>query len=531
MITRSTIDRSLYVIEKTELVEKIVAGIHRSGRGRRTNVDNIRMFVLGMFLAVQDNRAATIQAIFETLTNELTIDDQVRLGITELTLTQLQNVSKLLDTRLEYGPVTAPDLDDEERDRRRQVVAGLAAAVCDLFTDGFDSTTFAIDATGVWGWQKAGRSTETNSDQLETDLDDQSEPAAGRSSRKATDAGWGQKTAKSGKEESFFGFHEHTMVIVPHGEDDPQQPPPLVARFGLSRPSADLAAVTLELIDSYQEVTRVVVDRHYSYKTSETWRDELARRGIAQVLDLRINEQGWTDLDGIRFAASVPHCPAAPDSLGTIPHPGPDATPSELAAFRERINQRKAFALKLNRTIDPVTGKSQYICPARNGTIACPLIPASVQAAGEIMTKTGTNIPIVQNPPDPNDPICPQVCTQATVVINPGPLRKHIQPDYWGSREWGQEYRKRTYVEGSYGNRKNSSTENYRRGYHRAGGIGKGMIFSLAAVVSYNLRMLRNWHERTGLGDPNNPLLTPDDQVYGYRPLTEEEYQRELRAA
>ena len=30
--------------------------------------------------------------------------------------------------------------------------------------------------------------------------------------------------------------------------------------------------------------------------------------------------------------------------------------------------------------------------------------------------------------------------------------------------------------------------------------------------ASYNLRMLRNWHERTGLGDLNHPLLaTPPE--------------------
>jgi hypothetical protein len=57
------------------------------------------------------------------------------------------------------------------------------------------------------------------------------------------------------------------------------------------------------------------------------------------------------------------------------------------------------------------------------------------------------------------------------------------------------------------------------------------MIYSLAAVVSYNMRMLRNWHERTGFGDPNDPLLSPDDHVYGYSLVTEEGYKRQLPAA
>ena len=541
MISPSVIDRTLHVISEAGLVEKIAAGVRRDRRGRPTNTDMIRLFLVGMFLAVQDNQAATIQSVYETLTEELTIDDQIRLGVRspqagpddkKITLAAMQNVAKLFDSRLEYGDVTAPDLDDAERDRRREVVASLTDAVCDVFTEGFDSTTYAIDATNVWSWIRSTRSGASNQPDTDTDLDTANGSTASNTRpKKKTDAGWGKKTAKNGKEEAFFGYHEHTMVLAPHGKNDPQAPPPLIARYTLSHPSADLAAVTLDLIDRAVHVTRVIVDRHYSYKKSETWRDQLASRGIEQILDLRADEQGWSDLDGVRFAASVPHCPAAPDALGTIESPGPDATPEQIDRFRRRIELRRKHALKLNRVIDPVSGKAQWVCPARYGTVACPLVEGTIGAAGELMTRDGTSVPIIQNPPDPADPTCPPICRQPTAVIEPGQLRKHIQPLYWGSDEWIQEYAKRTYVEGSYGNRKNPETENYRRGYHRAGGIGRSMIYSLAAVVSYNMRMLRNWHERTGLGDPDNPLLAPDDQIYGYRPVTAEEVQSELRAA
>jgi hypothetical protein len=337
MITRSVIDRTLYVIATAGLVEKIAAGVRRDPRGRPTNTDMIRLFLVGMFLAVQDNEAATIQAVYETLTEELTIDDQIRLGVRNpkagpagkagITLADMQNVAKLFDSRLEYGPVTAPDLDQAERDRRLEVVASLADAVCDLFTDGFDSTTYAIDATNVWSWVRSTRSTATDDPEGETDPEtDPDQPSSSPRPKKKTDAGWGKKTAKNGKEEAFFGFHEHTMVVVPHGKNDPQATPPLIARYTLSHPSADLAAVTLDLIDRAVHATRVIVDRHYSYKKAEAWRDQLATREIDQILDLRADEQGWSDLDGVRFAASVPHCPAAPDALGTIAIPGPDAT-------------------------------------------------------------------------------------------------------------------------------------------------------------------------------------------------------------
>jgi hypothetical protein len=41
--------------------------------------------------------------------------------------------------------------------------------------------------------------------------------------------------------------------------------------------------------------------------------------------------------------------------------------------------------------------------------------------------------------------------------------------------------------------------------------------------ASYNLRVLRNWHERTGRGDHNHPLLTPDDRPFAYIAITQAE--------
>jgi hypothetical protein len=44
-----------------------------------------------------------------------------------------------------------------------------------------------------------------------------------------------------------------------------------------------------------------------------------------------------------------------------------------------------------------------------------------------------------------------------------------------------------------------------------------------AAVVSYNIRELNNWHERTGNGDPTHPLLSSTTWVHGFAMLTQEQ--------
>jgi hypothetical protein len=75
-------------------------------------------------------------------------------------------------------------------------------------------------------------------------------------------------------------------------------------------------------------------------------------------------------------------------------------------------------------------------------------------------------------------------------------IHKLSQRLYWGSKTWVKRFRKRTYVEGSYGNRKNQSTENLRRGIHRFSSITMQHLVMTLVNASYNLRMLRNWHER-----------------------------------
>jgi len=107
-----------------------------------------------------------------------------------------------------------------------------------------------------------------------------------------------------------------------------------------------------------------------------------------------------------------------------------------------------------------------------------------------------------------------------------------MQKHYWGSDAWTRDWNKRTYVEGSYGNRKNPSTEDVRRGHHRITGITLVHVVDSMSAVAHNLRMLRNWHERTGQGDPDHPLLQPAEEEYTIR-LTKEQYdqycQHELR--
>ncbi|MDP5185511.1 hypothetical protein QOZ88_23000 [Blastococcus sp. BMG 814] len=100
---------------------------------------------------------------------------------------------------------------------------------------------------------------------------------------------------------------------------------------------------------------------------------------------------------------------------------------------------------------------------------------------------------------------------------------KHSQDEYWGDRRWTASWNRRTYVEGAFGNLKNPDTENTRRGYFRFTGLPLVTLAMAFAVTASNVRQLRNWHQRTGAGDPAHPLLQAEPEFHGYALLTAEQ--------
>lgn len=145
-----------------------------------------------------------------------------------------------------------------------------------------------------------------DSDAVEPD-DLPTTPALAVKERHDPDAAWGTKTKKSGGNESFYGFHEHTLVQVPQGNDAKDLEPRLIRRMELTPANEDVVAVSLGLIDRLpRPATDLEVDRHYSHKDVERWKDELAARGVNQHFDLRSDEHGFTEFEHMRWAAGLP---------------------------------------------------------------------------------------------------------------------------------------------------------------------------------------------------------------------------------
>ena len=325
------------------------------------------------------------------------------------------------------------------------------------------------------------------------------------------DAAIGMKTGKNGKDQWYFGYALHVIVRSPKtataGTKRPE--PALAERFRVTPASTDVVDVTFENIDAVRTagrtIRRIMGDRHYSYKAFDRWLTPLLERGIEQVADLRSDEHGFKEWDSVLWAAGTPHCPHTPRHLGTIPRPGNGASRDDHATFERRIQEREAFSCQIRKPLGP-DATIRFTCPAKAGKIGCPLQPATMVTAREY------GLPIVAMTPTGNHP---PVCTQdsvgfkATTDPQKSILRLN-QKITWGSPKWIATYARRTFVEGFFGNLKGENASNKKRGNNLYYGMAHTTLDLLAFVVASNVRILRSWHEETGLGDPTSPLLTAD---------------------
>ena len=580
MINHEDIKAAEYIVRDSGAAAILSNGLIRDSRGRRPNPRAMELLLIGMFLSIHHKGLATVSSAYKTLTKDLPLDEQMRLGIYEqktdgsghvfILKTKLDHQVARIRDLLAYGEMSTPDLDDDERLRRLGVVGAFSATVMDLFDLGFEADTFALDATGLPSWAKKGKrrkplteeqlsdweppiqeelvrqaSGDTTSDESEStpvatedvkkkrrrrrlrgpDLgasDDKGDDGLGYTNSADPDADFGVKTAQTGGKEVFFGYQEHTLVIAPECKkaDDPKVPPVIVRRLELTPASEDVVAVSLRLFDSMKQgaIKNLLVDRHYHYKTPARWLDELRKRKIKQHHDLRSDEHGGITYEGIRFIDGAGHCPKVPKSFETILRPGPGASEEARKEFAKQIDRRFAYSVFVNEQPDE-NGSFQCQCPALVGKVGCPL------RAGTISSASRGGMPIIEKPPNPEvDGIpLPRICEQKFVTLRPpDKIRKHQQSKYWGSKEWEKMFRRRTAVEGSYGGRKNVSTENLNRGVFQCMGLPFANIGATLVAASYNLRMVRNWHERSGLGDPNHVFLAKSDDLE-WEYLTKEE--------
>lgn len=341
MITHDDIARAEYIVSTSGAFEVLRDGIQRSAKGRKSNDRMLELLCVGLLLSIQDRGVATVQGAFRTLTREIPLDEQLRLGVLQvkegktklISVFDVYNQANRINVGLAYGDTSTPGISDEERIRRHQVIVRFSNTLMDAFELGWNHKVYALDATGVWSWARGGkRRAAVAADEVEdldpevsrefvvactSGIEPQSEdgkPVATkprtptrakrrlRAARRAEmpvewkstseegpvnldragalriddglgytlsadpDGDWGVKTSKSGKPQTFFGYHEHSLVLAPDTtiEKDRRALPALVRRLEFTPASKDVVDVSLRLIRSLGgSVKDLLVDSHY----------------------------------------------------------------------------------------------------------------------------------------------------------------------------------------------------------------------------------------------------------------------------
>lgn len=521
------------------------------------------LYLIGWLLAVLTYQKSHIRLIHRILTKEVPMEWQEKWGVRWkvesgdgssewriVTEESLQEISKRVRALYNYTTNFIPD--EPKKGIFRGDIRSANEAALNILVDSLirgtlpmrpaGSADYAMDSTGLWATERSRRALPAPEDLMSgvadgDDIDDDADHPAGndgdpdstaterrRRVRGRSDATFGVKTSKSGKEESYFGYQLHAAIRVAKGRvagqpDEPQ----LIEALRVTTAKADIVDPSLDVIDTIlrtgQNLRYLIVDKHYHYKGFGRWLLELVKRGVKQIHDLRVDEIGFKDWNGALMTAGVPHCPATPLRLGPIAPlglpPDRDASRKEWqdylarkAAFEAAIAEREAYAATRHSPLNE-DGCSRWICPAKSGKIGCPLVTGSVQVAQE------AGLPIAANPPDPDD--APAMCRQQVfslkvVDAKQERIMKLYQDLYWGSTKHREIYNKRTYVEGFFGTLKGDTSAGKDREGSLYTGLAHETLDATMFAIAANVILYRSWHAKTGLGDETSPILYEESE-------------------
>jgi hypothetical protein len=564
VIRRCTLDRTLDAVQRTGIHRELEATLNPCGTGRPRQL-KVDVFLAGVLLTVGDKRPLTLVNVYATLTKNVALSARIALGTEyrpspgadprSLSIRQVRYLLEAIEKRLAHTEGRCSDLAPEDRDARAQALKHVLDKIIEASLPERlgRPTSLALDGTGLESWAKGKKRSagavsaasdpatlETSNRPDENDLD----AIGGEGYSFDPDARWGYRSRTyDNKSTRCFGYELYNLVGVPEVGEDPSALPKLTYALTLRPLATDVVEPGLALFDGLtargHAVTASLNDRAWSYMSAERWADELRRRGIDQVFDLHPADRGIRDFEGIAMIDGAPHCRAVleqqvarhdmtVDDLAVINRPtklapGPTrkrASAEELAnqekgkreleEFNAKIAIRRLAAFRRVQNARPTAkdqGKERWECPAEAGKVVCANCPASA------LLPEGT--PEVEHPP--SEATAPKCCTQRTVTI-PGTVTPKLrQTLYWGSPEWIESFSRRTYVEGFFGNMKNPSAENVRRGWCRVVGIVKTSILAACAVAATNIRLLRSWAEGRDFTDP---LCGPDDPDHGFEELS-----------
>ena len=537
-------------IQRSGVAREIEQLLSPEGKGRPRGL-SVEVFLAGAVLTASRSLPLTFTNIYATLTRELSRSLQVAIGVRvkddprtmsrPISIRQVRYLMSAIERRLVYTSASAPELDDALRDARRERFEGIIDQLigATIPANYAKAVSIAVDGSGVESFAKSKRRAKdvagAASDELEGEGED--DPAEQDRSRfdhysADPDARTGYRTRTYDSKSKYNHGYELTAAVAVPRVGGPDIGPKLLLAMRVQPSTTDVttpAISTLErLLGRGFAIDEVIADRGYSYKKPKDWAEPLRALGLAQVQDIHPADHGPRDAKGVMLIDGVPHCERTPEYLRHITRPaqlsvgplGPVATEAErlvharkvadIERFNQLIAERQRYASVRNQGAPEGAkdqAKAQYICAGRAGKLQCALCPYAADYP--------EGLPVIANPP--SGPYLPTSCSQATRVVDGAALIKLAQRDYWGSPEWQASYGRRAHVESIFGNLRNPSTQNIRRGFCRVMGLIKTTLMLAFEVMAANLRLVREWAKRTG--ENSDPLHEPFPEDFGFEEI------------
>ena len=580
-LTRPMVERTLHLIDDSGILDLLAPPPEPGKPGRRGNIrQNIRLWAIGVILCTRLGHETTLRGVHGTLTEALPRDLQWELGVLRKVTTaspgerdfdpeqplmtsngkprkeiwidqgyerlgydDLANAVAKVRKQLDYGHGTAPGLDDVERLRRRETVEDIVDRLLASSSIPRSCSTAAIDGTGIWAWNRGPSTTRSKAqDQLArgavhyesedvesslqvtaivTDEDGGTTPATQPTpstlQRRCLDAAWGYKTGKDGRKEVGYGFHQHTVVRTADPNSTGTPEPLLVEGLVVVPANEDVVDASLRMIDRINrrsKITRLAGDLLYTNLKAERWAVPLAQRGIEQILAMREDSHGLMDINGALMQHGWMHCPAAP--MDQRPMPATFARDEDDSHYDAVEEFRATWSFDRKEAGLGPKASSKWICPAVANRVGC-----WARGQNSVTAAREAQLPIITPPEDWSSRPC---CTNKTTDFTPDPTKSHhqrklMQREYLGTRRWRRAMNLRSAVEGAFGILKNPSRQRLRRGQNRLPGLAIANLISGLKAAVFNEEQLRGWHEQTGKGPEDHPLLQRPLRLGLHRPL------------
>ena len=350
----------------------------------------VRTLILGMMLALADDRPAHLVRVHEALI-AVPEADQARLGICEdwntgphqLTYRQVERTFNLIAEALSKDEPDGAPSDDLGRTCDDLLEASIPARHKDA------SAALAVDWTDAETWSRP--------------------PPRGTRDCADPEAYWGHRNSNlpGPRGEMFYGFYLSAATMV--REETGPAVPELARRMTLSSCELDpvraLVTVLLQMAAAGIALGDILDDSGYAHRDAGAWAIPLRQAGAQLIQDLHPHDRGPRGThQGAIIANGNLYCPATPRpllELGPMPH---GATPQDIAAHDTRTAELSRH--KLGRiSADDADGYHRVMCPAAMAKVRCPLRPESMtldRSRPEILTPPAHPPPAAHSRPSPS---------------------------------------------------------------------------------------------------------------------------------